>query len=157
MRWQLVYSVVIFSHRFLDSDCINFKTFAFLAVYWPFWTSKFKKKLNRSSTMLNKVFKVCLILNWSLSLCSGFSIERPALFYLANLCDGDARSALNSLEMVLDVAKDVSSSKEDGAPKVLKSHVITSEHIKDSMQRSHITYDKAGMCSLELLNRLTIR
>ena len=36
---QTVYSVVIFSHRFLDSDCINFKTFAFLAVYWPFWTS----------------------------------------------------------------------------------------------------------------------
>ena len=34
---QTVYSVVIFSHRFLDSDCVNFKTFAFLAVYWPFW------------------------------------------------------------------------------------------------------------------------
>ena len=67
-----VYSVVIFSHRFLDSDCINFKTFAFLATYWPFWTSlyqgviitpwlyntdiKVKKKINRSSTMLNNVF-----------------------------------------------------------------------------------------------------
>ena len=36
---QTVYSVVIFSHSFLESDCINFKTFAFLAVYWPFWTS----------------------------------------------------------------------------------------------------------------------
>ena len=31
-----VYSVVIFSHRFLDSDCINVKTFALLAVYGPF-------------------------------------------------------------------------------------------------------------------------
>ena len=39
MRCQLDNSVVIFSHRFLDSDCINFKTFAVLAVYWPFWTS----------------------------------------------------------------------------------------------------------------------
>ena len=29
---QTVYSVVIFSHRFLDSDRINFKTFAFMAV-----------------------------------------------------------------------------------------------------------------------------
>ena len=37
--WQTIYSMVIFSHRFLDSDCINFKTFAHLAVYWPFWTS----------------------------------------------------------------------------------------------------------------------
>ena len=63
MRCQLVYSVVIFSHRFLDSDCINFKTFAFLAVYWPFWTSlystdiKVQQFFNRSSTMLNNVFK----------------------------------------------------------------------------------------------------
>ena len=61
---QTIYSVVIFSHRFLDSDCINFKTFAFLTVYWPFWTSLYntdikvqKKKLNRSSTLLNNVFK----------------------------------------------------------------------------------------------------
>ena len=62
MRCQLVYSVVIFSHRFLDSDCINFKTFAFLAVYWPSehhytaLTSKFNNFLNRSSTMLINVF-----------------------------------------------------------------------------------------------------
>ena len=62
---QNVYSVVIFSHRFLDSDCINFKTFAFLAVYWPFWTSLYntdikvqKKNFNRSSTMLNNVFNI---------------------------------------------------------------------------------------------------
>ena len=67
MRCQLVYSVVIFSHRFLDSDCISFKTFAFLAVYWPFWTSLYstdikvlKKIFNRSSTMLNNVFNVFL-------------------------------------------------------------------------------------------------
>ena len=32
-------SKIIFSHRFCDSDCINFKTFAFLAVYWSIWTS----------------------------------------------------------------------------------------------------------------------
>ena len=29
-----VYSVVIFSHGYLDSDHINFKTFVFLDVYW---------------------------------------------------------------------------------------------------------------------------
>ena len=29
---QFVYSVVIFSHRYLDRDCINVKTFVFLAV-----------------------------------------------------------------------------------------------------------------------------
>ena len=52
-------------YRFLDSDCINFKTFAFLAVYWPFWTSLYKTHIKvqqcflyRSFTMLNNVFKV---------------------------------------------------------------------------------------------------
>ena len=29
----MVYQMVIFSHIFLDNDCINFKTFVFLAVY----------------------------------------------------------------------------------------------------------------------------
>ena len=62
MRCQLVYSVVIFSHRFLDSDCINFKTFAFLAVYWPFWTSLYSTdiKVQQQSflTMLNNVFNL---------------------------------------------------------------------------------------------------
>ena len=29
-----IYSVVIFSHRYLDNDCLNVKTFVFLAVYW---------------------------------------------------------------------------------------------------------------------------
>ena len=36
-----VYSMVIFSHRYIDSDHINFKTFVFLAVYWSIWTSSY--------------------------------------------------------------------------------------------------------------------
>ena len=58
-----VYSVVMFSHRYLDSHPINFKTFVFLAVYWSTWTLsyntdiKVKKNLNGASTMLNNVFK----------------------------------------------------------------------------------------------------
>ena len=57
------YSVVIFSHRYLDRDRINFTTFVFLTVQWSIWTSsyntdiKVKKKLNGASTMLNNVFK----------------------------------------------------------------------------------------------------
>ena len=27
-----------FSHRYLDSDCINFKSFVFRAIYWSIWT-----------------------------------------------------------------------------------------------------------------------
>ena len=36
-----IYSVVIFSHRYLDSNRINFKNFVFLAVYWSIWTSPY--------------------------------------------------------------------------------------------------------------------
>ena len=50
-----VYSVVIFSHRYLHSDCISFKTFVFLAVYWSIWTSSY-----------NIDIKVELFLKWSL-------------------------------------------------------------------------------------------
>ena len=62
---QTFYSVVIFSHRFLDSDCINFKTFALLAVYWPFRTSSYNTNIKAqqffwtwSSTMLNNVYNL---------------------------------------------------------------------------------------------------
>ena len=52
-----LFSGDIFSHTFLDSDCINFKTFAFLAVYWPFCMNN--HFLNWSLTMLNNVFRHC--------------------------------------------------------------------------------------------------
>ena len=69
-KWsnQTVYSVVIFSHRYLERDCINFKTFVFLAVYWSSWTSSYnthiksiKKKLNGASTIINNVFKSIIV------------------------------------------------------------------------------------------------
>ena len=52
---QTVYSVVMFSHRYLDRDHINFKTFVFLAVYWSIWTSSY-----------NTDIKVQQFLKWSL-------------------------------------------------------------------------------------------
>ena len=83
----------LFSHRFLDSDCIHFKTFVFLAVYWPVWTSyyttqtsKFNNFLNGASTMLNNVFNpsvpflwlCCLIVlshsMWSCIICRVYHI-----------------------------------------------------------------------------------
>ena len=41
MLCQIVYSVVIFSHKYLGTVCINFKTIVFLAVYWSIWTSSY--------------------------------------------------------------------------------------------------------------------
>lgn len=68
-------------------------------------------------------------------------IQQTALETLAALSDGDARGALNGLETVLNF-KLVSSND---------SNVIINENdIKDSMQRSHMLYDRAGkkFCSL---------
>ena len=53
-----VYSMVIFSHRYFDSDSINFQNFVFLAVHWSIWTSLYNTDIkvqqfwNRASTML---------------------------------------------------------------------------------------------------------
>ena len=63
-----VFSMVIFSHRYLDSDRINFKTFVFLEAGALFigpserhhitQTSKLNKFYNGGSTMLNNIFKI---------------------------------------------------------------------------------------------------
>ena len=54
-----VYSVVIFSRRYLDSNRINVKTvIVLLAVYWSIWTSSYNT--------LNTCIKVQHIFKWSL-------------------------------------------------------------------------------------------
>ena len=50
-----VYSLMIFCHRFLESDCINFKTVAFLAVYSSNLTS-----LHNTDIKVQKYFKFIL-------------------------------------------------------------------------------------------------
>ena len=74
---QTVYSVVIFSQRFIDSDCINFKTFAFLAVYWPFWTSLYKtdNKVQQFSKSILRVVTSHLNFGSSLVIWSHFRVE----------------------------------------------------------------------------------
>ena len=91
MRCQLVYSVVIFSHRFLDSDCINCKllhSWLFIDLsehHYTALTSKFNNFFNRSSTMLNNVFNLHLTLT-------------PMLTYL-NSCKISGTFDLTSLLM----------------------------------------------------------
>ncbi len=52
---------------------------------------------------------------------------------LANLCDGDARRALNALEMAVNIIKN-----NEPQP------TLTSEHISAVLQRNHVIYDKNG-------------
>uniref|UniRef100_H3CSY0 WRN helicase interacting protein 1 n=1 Tax=Tetraodon nigroviridis TaxID=99883 RepID=H3CSY0_TETNG len=71
-------------------------------------------------------------------------IERKGLWTpLAYLCDGDARTGLNSLQLA--VQAQVSASKADTSGRsASKEILVKEEHIKEGLQRSHILYDKAG-------------
>lgn len=61
-------------------------------------------------------------------------IEKDAITGLANLCDGDARCALNSLQMAIQSQR----SEEDSMA------VVTADDIRDILQRTHVLYDRAG-------------
>ncbi|XP_045897691.1 ATPase WRNIP1 [Micropterus dolomieu] len=70
-------------------------------------------------------------------------IEQKALNTIAYLCDGDARAGLNGLQLAVQAQVSLSRPKslgQDGSREIL----VTEEHIKEGLQRSHILYDKAG-------------
>lgn len=66
-------------------------------------------------------------------------VEQKALDTLAHLCDGDARAALNGLQLAVQACVLQSSSNHNRS-----STVVREQHIKEALQRSHILYDKAG-------------
>ncbi|KAM4026593.1 ATPase WRNIP1 [Anomaloglossus baeobatrachus] len=65
-------------------------------------------------------------------------IEDKALRTLAHLCDGDARTGLNGLQL------SVQSRLASGPDSQAQGMIIKEEHIKEGLQRSHILYDRAG-------------
>ncbi|XP_069074012.1 ATPase WRNIP1 isoform X2 [Pleurodeles waltl] len=74
-------------------------------------------------------------------------IEEKALSTLAHLCDGDARTGLNGLQLAVQarLAAGKQSFSYPGTKKSPKSGVIIMEdHVKEGLQRSHILYDRAG-------------
>ena len=74
-------------------------------------------------------------------------IDEGAITYLSNLSDGDARTALNCLEMSHQIIKQkVAEVKFDKALSTQSStkNVITIDDIKHSIKRSHVLYDKKG-------------
>ncbi|XP_076357930.1 ATPase WRNIP1-like isoform X2 [Tachypleus tridentatus] len=78
--------------------------------------------------------------DFSSSSGSTLYIENKALEMLAAVCDGDARTALNSLQMTVESA----SSNCFETNKCDCPHVIKVEHIKEGLQRSHLLYDRKG-------------
>ena len=65
-----------------------------------------------------------------------WSIDRKSVQWLADMCDGDARNALNSLQMALQAKTQEHATSE-------ACH-ISLEDIQDGIKRSHLLYDKKG-------------
>ncbi|XP_020778953.1 ATPase WRNIP1 isoform X2 [Boleophthalmus pectinirostris] len=70
-------------------------------------------------------------------------IEQDALDTIAYLCDGDARTGLNSLQLAVQAQVSLAQNKalQGGAGVEI---VVKEAHVKEGLQRSHILYDKAG-------------
>nr|CAD7460206.1 unnamed protein product [Timema tahoe] len=63
-----------------------------------------------------------------------FLMDSETVLWLAEMCDGDARIALNSLQLALQ--------SQDSVPgRIL---MISLDDIKDGVKRSHLLYDKKG-------------
>ncbi|XP_026570781.1 ATPase WRNIP1 [Pseudonaja textilis] len=71
-------------------------------------------------------------------------IERRAINTLAYLCDGDARTGLNGLQMAVQSRLTNLSHPSNSHECSAKQVVITEDHVKEGLQRSHILYDRAG-------------
>lgn len=89
-------------------------------------------------------------------------VERNAITTLANLCDGDARIALNSLQMAVQSrlsrrqgksdssGENLDSSSDSEIPEKEKSVdkgvilIVRTKHIEEGLKRSHVLYDRTG-------------
>ncbi|XP_070603261.1 ATPase WRNIP1 isoform X1 [Erythrolamprus reginae] len=71
-------------------------------------------------------------------------IERKAINTLAYLCDGDARTGLNGLQMAVQARLTNPSYQNNNHECSPKRLVITEDDVKEGLQRSHILYDRAG-------------
>ncbi|XP_006634618.2 ATPase WRNIP1 [Lepisosteus oculatus] len=69
-------------------------------------------------------------------------IEQKALSTIAHLCDGDARTGLNGLQLAVQAR--ISAARLGQASEKTQPIIIQEDHVKEGLQRSHILYDRAG-------------
>ncbi|XP_010914290.1 uncharacterized protein [Elaeis guineensis] len=77
------------------------------------------------------------------------SVDQEALEFLSLHCDGDARVALNALEIAATLAVDRQSSLDDNG-----NITVTVDHAKEAMQCKHLAYDRAGEEHYNLISAL---
>lgn len=105
----------------------------------------------------NDLFINSILLFYSLLHPSSLAINTEALSFLAQFSDGDARIALNGLQLAAQAKRAESSFNSGPAQKeewessehctsdsqhVASRYIIEIDDIKDSLQRSHLLYNK---------------
>ena len=76
------------------------------------------------------------------SLSSDICMQLDAVTSLASHCDGDARSALNTLQVTVEAKSTKNHDSTEADPTLQK--IITVDDIKEALQRSHVQYDRTG-------------
>lgn len=71
-------------------------------------------------------------------------MQTTALEALARLVDGDARSALNGLQMAVEGSLAIQKHQQTETNGVSTEIHITVDVIKEALQRTHLLYDKTG-------------
>ena len=77
-------------------------------------------------------------------------IDPKALNYIAEYCDGDARTAINSLHLAVQL----NYTRQGISKTSCETNIINIEDVKRSLQRSHILYDKSGDEHYNLISAL---
>lgn len=70
-----------------------------------------------------------------------YAIDKKAVIWLAEVCDGDARIALNTLQMTMQTIEEQLGDKNDGSTSM---QLISIDHLKEGIKKSHILYDRKG-------------
>lgn len=78
-----------------------------------------------------------------------FGMTTDCLQWIADIADGDARIALNSLEMVLRQAQVTRKANDDSVKRI-----IALDEVKEGVMKSHLLYDRAGDQHYDLISAL---
>ncbi|GAB0095744.1 Winged helix-like DNA-binding domain superfamily [Sergentomyia squamirostris] len=77
------------------------------------------------------------------------AVDTESLEWLAHMCDGDARIALNSLQLAIQTL--TRGSKDNG---VRELTVITLDDIREGIKKSHLLYDRKGDQHYDMISAL---
>lgn len=76
-----------------------------------------------------------------------YGITSECLKWIADISDGDARIALNSLEMCIKQAKVMKTDENE-------NKLITLDDVKEGVKKSHLLYDRAGDQHYDIISAL---